>query len=196
MNAASVANAAVLTSWKDIARYMGKGVRTVQRWEQDFGLPVRRPHGSNKKAILARPSDLDVWVAMRCSMSERHQEKGGSSVLATRTSLSAGMETARMLRNSQKELRIELRAAIAALQKQLLRLREYECATQDGFVQPAGPWVDQTPQPLGTPDVITLALPSPVLDGSSPMPVSRGNLHAMRASEDPSSIRFPEAMGA
>ena len=57
----------VLTSWKDIARYMGKGVRTVQRWEQDFGLPVRRPHGSSKKAILARPGDLDAWVALRCS---------------------------------------------------------------------------------------------------------------------------------
>lgn len=58
---------AILTSWKDIARYMGKGVRTVQRWEQDFGLPVRRPLGSNKKAVLARPADLDGWVAQRCS---------------------------------------------------------------------------------------------------------------------------------
>ena len=36
---------AVLSSWKDIARYMGKGVRTVQRWERHLGLPVRRPNG-------------------------------------------------------------------------------------------------------------------------------------------------------
>lgn len=35
-------SAQVFTSWKEIARYMGKGVRTVQRWEQDFGLPVRK----------------------------------------------------------------------------------------------------------------------------------------------------------
>ena len=57
----------VLTSWKEIARYLGKGVRTVQRWEEDFGLPIRRPHSANKKAVLARPRDLDAWVAMRCS---------------------------------------------------------------------------------------------------------------------------------
>jgi hypothetical protein len=63
----SAPQSAILTSWKDIARYMGKGVRTVQRWEQDFGLPVRRPLGSNKKAVLARPLDLDAWVAQRCS---------------------------------------------------------------------------------------------------------------------------------
>ena len=37
---------AVLSSWKDIAKYMGKGVRTVQRWERHLGLPVRRPNGA------------------------------------------------------------------------------------------------------------------------------------------------------
>jgi hypothetical protein len=30
-----------LTSWKEIGQYLGKGVRTVQRWEQQMGLPVR-----------------------------------------------------------------------------------------------------------------------------------------------------------
>lgn len=64
---ASAASRVVLTSWKEIAQYLGKGVRTVQRWEQDFGLPVRRPAGTNKKAILARTADLDAWVALRCS---------------------------------------------------------------------------------------------------------------------------------
>jgi len=33
---------AVLTSWKEIAAYFGIGVRTVQRWERQFGLPVER----------------------------------------------------------------------------------------------------------------------------------------------------------
>jgi hypothetical protein len=52
-----------LTSWKEIAQYMGKGVRTVQRWEQRFQLPVRRVMGSGYKGtVLARPCDLDAWV--------------------------------------------------------------------------------------------------------------------------------------
>lgn len=52
----------VLTSWKEIAQYLGCGVRTVQRWESDFGLPVRRPLGFPKKAILARPCEVEKWL--------------------------------------------------------------------------------------------------------------------------------------
>ena len=52
----------VLTSWKEIAQYLGKGVRTVQRWEQMFGLPVRRPTAGNHHAIVAIPEELDAWL--------------------------------------------------------------------------------------------------------------------------------------
>lgn len=53
----------VLTSWKEIATYLGKGVRTVQRWERDLGLPVRRPIGNSKHVVLAVPSELDAWMS-------------------------------------------------------------------------------------------------------------------------------------
>lgn len=52
----------VLTSWKEIAQYLGKGVRTVQRWEADFALPVRRAQSSRHRAILAIPEELDYWL--------------------------------------------------------------------------------------------------------------------------------------
>ena len=32
----------ILKGWKDIAKYLGTAVRTVQRWEL-LGLPIRRP---------------------------------------------------------------------------------------------------------------------------------------------------------
>ncbi|HET8667754.1 MAG TPA: hypothetical protein VFM10_07215, partial [Terriglobales bacterium] len=54
--------AAVLTSWKEIASYLGKGVRTVQRWERELGLPVRRPKPKEKQIVLAFPGELDRWV--------------------------------------------------------------------------------------------------------------------------------------
>jgi len=64
-------NDAVLTCWKDIANYLGKGVRTVQRWEHDLGLPVRRPsHAPSKNPVLAIRQELDDWVrsqAVRCT---------------------------------------------------------------------------------------------------------------------------------
>jgi predicted DNA-binding transcriptional regulator AlpA len=58
----------VLSSWKDIAQYLGKGVRTVQRWERQFGLPVRRPIGApQKSAVLLYRRDVDEWLAKRFS---------------------------------------------------------------------------------------------------------------------------------
>ena len=51
-----------LTSWKEVAEHLGKGVRTVQRWERQMGLPVRRPSLRKKGVVLAFPEELDVWV--------------------------------------------------------------------------------------------------------------------------------------
>jgi hypothetical protein len=55
----------VLTSWKEIAAYLGKGVRTVQRWEEELRLPVRRPYGLDKHVVVALPEELDKWVHER-----------------------------------------------------------------------------------------------------------------------------------
>jgi hypothetical protein len=52
----------ILTSWKDIAQYLGKGVRTAQRWEQQFGLPIRRQSANSHRAIVAIRSEIDAWV--------------------------------------------------------------------------------------------------------------------------------------
>ncbi len=56
------ASATVLNSWKEIAIYIGRGVRTVQRWERDLGLPVHRPRGKQRSAVLAIPEELDYWI--------------------------------------------------------------------------------------------------------------------------------------
>jgi hypothetical protein len=52
----------VLNSWKEIASYLGRGVRTVQRYERDFRLPVRRLPGKVRGAVIAFPQDLDSWL--------------------------------------------------------------------------------------------------------------------------------------
>ncbi len=53
----------VLSSWKEIAAYVGRGVRTVQRWELMLGFPVRRPYQHLRSAVLALPEEIDAWVA-------------------------------------------------------------------------------------------------------------------------------------
>jgi len=51
-----------LTSWKEIANYLGKGVRTVQRYEAELGLPVRRPAGKSRAGVMATRAEIDAWV--------------------------------------------------------------------------------------------------------------------------------------
>jgi hypothetical protein len=58
--------AIVLSCWKDIASYLGKGVRTVQRWEIEDGLPVRRGNQNGiKQPVFAIPGEIDAWIHMR-----------------------------------------------------------------------------------------------------------------------------------
>lgn len=52
----------MLSSWKEIAHFFGKGVRTVQRWEKTLNLPIRRPPGAPSNVVLARTSDLEAWM--------------------------------------------------------------------------------------------------------------------------------------
>ena len=53
-----------LDSWKEIAHYLGRDVRTVQRWEEASGLPVYRlPSGRLKGGpVYAFRSELDAWL--------------------------------------------------------------------------------------------------------------------------------------
>jgi hypothetical protein len=51
-----------LNGWKEIANYLGKGVRTVQRYERTLALPVRRPSGRSGGSVMATPAELDDWV--------------------------------------------------------------------------------------------------------------------------------------
>ena len=57
--------ASVLSSWKEVARYLGKGIRTVQRWESELGMPIHRPDRGNKQIIFAFTQELDEWIRRR-----------------------------------------------------------------------------------------------------------------------------------
>ena len=53
---------AVFSSWKEIAQYFGKSVRTVQRWERTLDLPVIRPENTSGNIVMAKVSDLEAWL--------------------------------------------------------------------------------------------------------------------------------------
>lgn len=51
-----------LDSWKEIAAYLQRDVRTLQRWEKTAGLPVRRMQKPGLRAVYAYTADLDEWI--------------------------------------------------------------------------------------------------------------------------------------
>jgi len=51
-----------LHTWKEIAGYLDCGVRTVQRWEAQLALPVRRADKKNGSHVLAMRSEIDEWL--------------------------------------------------------------------------------------------------------------------------------------
>jgi hypothetical protein len=52
----------ILNGWKEIAHYLGRGIRTAQRWEL-FGLPVRRPSSRLRSAVSVRSEEIDSWLS-------------------------------------------------------------------------------------------------------------------------------------
>jgi Tol biopolymer transport system component len=50
-----------LDSWKAVAEYLKRDVRTVTRWEER-GLPVHRVPGGKRKAVFAFSSEIDDWL--------------------------------------------------------------------------------------------------------------------------------------
>src|SRR6187549_1762448 len=54
-----------LDSWKEIAGYLNRSVRTLYRWEKDEGLPVHRHQHKELGSVFAYKSELDAWVSAR-----------------------------------------------------------------------------------------------------------------------------------
>lgn len=59
-----------LDSWKEIAAYLGRDVRTVQRWERTEGLPVKRHLHQSQYTVYAFLPEIDTWMRDRLLPSE------------------------------------------------------------------------------------------------------------------------------
>ena len=56
-----------LESWKEIAAYLGREVRTVQLWEKSEGLPVHRHQHGRQGSVYAFRAELEEWRNARTS---------------------------------------------------------------------------------------------------------------------------------
>src|SRR4051794_30097321 len=51
-----------LNSWKEVADYVGRSARTLQRWEKSLKLPMHRPAGRMRSAVIALRAEIDEWI--------------------------------------------------------------------------------------------------------------------------------------
>lgn len=107
---------AVLSCWKDIAKYLGKGVRTVQRWEREFDLPVRRPDGiHHKSAVIANARDLDAWLDSHWSGRNGKHQNGQANTGGNTAESSDLIRTSKELRAAHMILLEEATLALDEL---------------------------------------------------------------------------------
>ena len=59
-----------LESWKEIATYLNRSVRTLHRWEKEEGLPVHRQLHKELGSVFAYKSELDAWSRHRSVRAE------------------------------------------------------------------------------------------------------------------------------
>jgi hypothetical protein len=59
-----------LNTWKEIAVFFDRDVRTVQLWEKKEGLPVRRHTHSSRASVYAYAGELEAWQRARTRRTE------------------------------------------------------------------------------------------------------------------------------
>jgi hypothetical protein len=106
-------NRKVLHSWKEISNYTGRGVRTVQRYEQKCGLPVRRASGNPRSAVLAFSDELDAWFQNAPMRSEPGATPNSNAAQATKSLIQP--EEFRKLQENREKLREEAETLITRL---------------------------------------------------------------------------------
>lgn len=82
-----------LDSWKEVAAYLRREVRTVQRWEKREGLPVHRHFHNKVASIYAFKTEIDEWRRSRsASLSAAVSPRSGLSAVSAKTLLPVQLE--------------------------------------------------------------------------------------------------------
>ena len=111
-----------LNGWKEIANYLGKGVRTAQRYERNFALPVRRPSGRTEGAVMATPAEIDAWLM--ASSKRQMLTPVAPRLKSGPEELTQNLARVRQSREVLATARTELRTTLSRLKQASLRVRE------------------------------------------------------------------------
>jgi TolB-like protein/Tfp pilus assembly protein PilF len=103
----------LLDSWKEIAVYLKREVRTVQRWEKNLGLPVRRLTRDKQGAVFAYKSEIDTWWRERETQIAENQTDEAEEASATSVRASESTDPTGLERDQRRRLLLLLGAGLA-----------------------------------------------------------------------------------
>lgn len=109
----------VFSGWKDIANYLGKGVRTVQRYERELKLPIDRPAGKSRGAVIATKVELDAWITAGPVRRALGPSRPTFSLAPLLEQFRLNLEQLRQLRTESRVARDELHRAVELLHKSI-----------------------------------------------------------------------------
>jgi len=112
-----------LSGWKEIAAYLGKGVRTVQRYERQMGLPVRRPAGRTWGSVVAVRAELDGWVKASPIRQVFHLRNTTLEYPSPAQAIKMGVSELVQLREQMSRLRSEMNKSLRLLQNRICALQ-------------------------------------------------------------------------
>ena len=94
-----------LDSWKSIALYLGRSLRTVQRWHECNGLPVHH-FGGHKGSVFAYEEEIDQWLLNIAAGSGRSQPREEETLEPRKRSSSQLTATANEMWETRSERNI------------------------------------------------------------------------------------------
>jgi hypothetical protein len=93
-----------LDSWKEIAAYLRREVRTAQRWERREGLPIHRHSHAKGSSVWASKNEMDAWLNSRDRAASEVVPKADCLEAAARSLKAAPLTASRMPAQSRSWL--------------------------------------------------------------------------------------------
>lgn len=146
-----------LDSWKEIAAYLRRSVRSAKRWEKEEQLPVRRHLHGKRDSVYAYRTELDGWWTNRgAKLTDQNGAKDAASPPVTGALDSSGVEEPEREEEVAAPSRAPRRAALIAVGFALTAVLVALVAwlSQNGSGAPAG---SLRPLPFKARDWVLLA---------------------------------------
>lgn len=118
-----------LDSWKEIANYVEKSVKTVQRWEKESVFPIYRVEG--KKSVYTFKKDVDAWLIIHNS--PKNENNGQNDYLKSDIPIITTVATPRSSKSISLLILLSIIIPILILTISWYSLQNYRYARGNGL---------------------------------------------------------------